>query len=105
MIFSAPDVEKADFPERPGFQKMPKIAAKTTFFFNKKDNALRYAAWFNGPMLGREGPELNIKLPENVEFFEIEDVTNRTLGAKITQHTYYSFSPEVVEKVRSFWKI
>jgi hypothetical protein len=56
-------------------------------------------------MLGREGPELNIKLPENVEFFEIEDVTNRTLGAKITQHTYYSFSPEVVEKVRSFWKI
>jgi Alpha/beta hydrolase of unknown function (DUF900) len=36
MIFSAPDVEKADFPERPGFQKMPKIAAKTTFFSIKK---------------------------------------------------------------------
>lgn len=105
LVFTAADVESADFPDKPAFQKMPKIAERSFFFFNQNDNALRFASWVNGqPMLGSNGPRVGTPLPENVRFIEVTGIRNRTFYGKMSQHTYFSHSPEVVAMIQKIWR-
>ena len=104
LVLTAPDVESAEFSSRPAFRMLPKITERAYFFFNPKDNALRFAKWVNGqPMLGSAGPANDAILPKNVQFIEVKGVRNRTFAGKILRHTYYSHSPQVVQMIQKIW--
>jgi hypothetical protein len=99
-VFSAPDLEQNEFlPEN-----FAKFAAEIHFLYNKKDKALQFGSWINGPLLGRFGAKNDQKLPENVFLREVTGVENLTFYGKISNHAYYIFSPTVVEMICGFFR-